>query len=165
MSWGYLHMIINHFPIVGAIIGSMIIITGLVFKNDGVKFSGLGTIVFAALMSVIAYLTGDSAENAVQNLPEISKSLINRHEDIATISMYLMIPSGLLASLTLYSIWKKEKSVIFLLIITLVFSVISSAVMVFTGHTGGQIRHSEFRSNASEQYIIDHQNKAADKEE
>jgi uncharacterized membrane protein len=161
MSWGYLHMIINHFPIVGTIIGCMLVIAGIVFKNTGVKISGLGTIVFAALMSVIAYLTGDSAENAVQNLPEIAESLINRHEDIATISMYLMIPAGLLASLTIYSIWKKEKSIAFLLVITLVFSLISSAAMVFTGHTGGQIRHTEFRSGASEQYIIDHQNKEA----
>jgi uncharacterized membrane protein len=165
MSWGYLHMIINHFPIVGAIIGSMLIIAGLVLKNEGVKLSGLGIIVFSALMAVIAYLTGDSAEDAVQNAPGIAESLINRHEDIATISMYLMVPAGLMAAMTLYSIWKKEKSVIFLLIITLVFSVISSAAMVFTGHTGGQIRHSEFRSNASEQYIIDHQNKAANKDE
>jgi uncharacterized membrane protein len=161
MSWGYLHMIINHFPIVGTIIGCMLVIAGIVFKNTGVKISGLGTIVFAALMSVIAYLTGDSAENSVQNLPEIAESLINRHEDIATISMYLMIPAGLLASLTIYSIWKKEKSIAFLLVITLVFSLISSAAMVFTGHTGGQIRHTEFRSGASEQYIIDHQNKEA----
>jgi len=158
MSWGYLHMIINHFPIVGTIIGSILVIVGLVFKNEGVKISGLGIIVFAALMAVIAYLTGDSAENAVQNLPEIAESLINRHEDIATISMYLMIPSGLLAAMTLYSIWKKENSVVFLLVITLVFTLISSAAMVFTGYTGGQIRHSEFRSDSSKQYIIDHQN-------
>jgi len=151
-------MIINHFPIVGTIIGSILVIVGLVFKNEGVKISGLGIIVFAALMAVIAYLTGDSAENAVQNLPEIAESLINRHEDIATISMYLMIPSGLLAAMTLYSIWKKENSVVFLLVITLVFTLISSAAMVFTGYTGGQIRHSEFRSDSSKQYIIDHQN-------
>ena len=149
-------MIINHFPIVGAIIGCLLVIAGMGLKNEGVQSSGLATIVFAALTAVVAYLTGDSAENAVQNLPEISKSLVNRHEDIATISMYLMIPSGLLASLTLYSIWKKEKSVMLLLVITLVFSLISSAAMVFTGHTGGQIRHSEFRSDSSEHYIIDH---------
>ena len=157
MSWGYLHMIINHFPIVGTIIGSMLVIAGLVFKNEGVKISGLGIIVFAALMSVIAHLTGDSAESAVQNLPGIAESLINRHEDIATLSMYLMIPAGLLSAMTLYSLWKKEKTGIFLLVITLVFSLISSAAMVFTGYTGGQIRHSEFRSDSSKQYIIDHQ--------
>jgi len=157
MSWGYIHMIINHFPIVGTIIGSMLLIAGMAFKNEGIKLSGLGTIVFASIMAILAYLTGDSAEKAIQNLPEISESLINRHEDIATISMYLMIPSGLLASLTLYSIWKKERSILILIIITLVFSLISSAAMVYAGHTGGQIRHSEFRSDSSKQYIIEHQ--------
>jgi len=127
------------------------------FNNEGVKISGLGTIVFASIMVVIAYLTGDPAEHAVKGLPDVANSLISRHEDIATVSMYLLIPAGLLASLTLYSIWKKERSVKFLILITLVFSLISSASLVYTGRTGGQIRHSEFRDSSVKQYIIDHQ--------
>ena len=49
MNWAYFHMVINHFPIVGVIIGTMLLIAGMIFKNQGVKISGLGTIVFAAL--------------------------------------------------------------------------------------------------------------------
>lgn len=162
MNWAYLHLVLNHFPIIGAIIGTLLLVAGMVLKNEGIKISGLGVLVFAAFMAIITYLTGDPAENAVKGLPDVVNSLISRHEDIATISMYLLIPTGLLAALTLYSIWKKERTISFLLTVTLMLSLLSSVAMVYAGRTGGQIRHSEFRSDSVKQYIIDHQN---DKEE
>jgi len=161
MNWAYMHIVINHFPIVGVIIGTLILIAGMGFKNEGIKISGLGTIVFAALMAVIADLTGDPAKAAVKGMPGIAGSLINRHEDMASVALFLIIPAGLMAALTLYSIWKKERSIRFLSIITLVLSLVSCAAMGYVGRTGGQIRHTEFRNDATRQYIIEHQNDKA----
>ncbi len=158
MNWAYLHVIINHFPIVGVIIGTLLLIVGMYYKNEGVTISGLGTIVFAAIMGVIVDLTGDPAKETVEGMPDMVQSLIIRHEDIASAAMFILIPAGLLAVVSLYSIWKKEKSVRYLVIITLVFSLISCVGMGFAGRTGGQIRHTEFRNDATKQYIIEHQN-------
>ena len=158
MNWAYLHVIINHFPIVGVIIGTLILIAGMVFKNEGIKISGLGTIVFAALMAVVVDLTGDPAREAVRGTPDFVLSLINRHENIAVVALFIIIPAGLLAAVTLFSIWKKVNSVRLLLIMTLVISLISCVAMGYVGRTGGQIRHLEFRNDATKQYIIDHQN-------
>ena len=155
MNPAYLHILTNHFPIVGIIIGTLLLITGMVFKNDGIRLSGLGTIVFASVMAIVADLTGDPAKDALRNLPGISESLINRHEDIASVSMFLMIPAGLLAALTIYSIIKKERSVKFLTIITLALALLSCAVMGYVGHTGGQIKHDEFRSTSAIRFMID----------
>ncbi|MFN8135899.1 MAG: hypothetical protein U0Z17_11975 [Bacteroidales bacterium] len=155
MNWAYLHILTNHFPIVGIVIGTMLLISGMVFKNEGIRISGLGTIVFASIMAIVADLTGDPAKDALHSLPGISESLINRHEDIASASLFLMIPCGLLAVLTIYSIIKKERSVFFLTIITLVLSLVSCAVMGYVGHTGGQIKHDEFRSESTIQYMVD----------
>lgn len=164
MNWAYVHVILNHFPIVGLIVGTLILLAGMVFKNEGIKISGLGTIIFAALMAVVVDLTGDPAKEAVKGMPDIVGSLINKHEDIASVALFLIIPAGLMASLTLYSIWKKEKSVRFLLIFTLALSLISCAAMGYVGRTGGQIRHTEFRNDATKQYIIEHQNDKAEEE-
>jgi len=158
MNLAYLHIIINHFPIVGVIIGSILLAAGIVFKNQGVKVSGLGTIVFASLVAIVAYMTGDPAEGVMRGLPDVARSLISRHENIATVGMYVMVTAGLLAASSLYSIWKMDKSTRLLIIITLVFSLISSGLMIYIGLTGGQIRHSEFRNDATKQYIIEHQN-------
>ena len=155
MNWAYLHILTNHFPIVGIIIGTLLLISGMVLKNEGIRISGLGTIVFASVMAVVADLTGDPAKDALRNLAGISESLVNRHEDIASVSLFLMIPSGLLAVLTIYSIIKKERSVKFLTIITLVLSLVSCVVMGYVGHTGGQIKHDEFRRTSTIPFIID----------
>jgi uncharacterized membrane protein len=164
MNWAYFHIVINHFPIVGVIIGTLLLLAGLVFRNQGIKLSGLGTILFAALTAILAYQTGNPAEDAVKGLPGVAESLINHHEDIATIGMYLIIPAGLMAAMSFYSLIKKERSTRFLIILTLSLSLISSGMMVYVGHTGGQIRHSEFRSESSKQNIIDHQNENVEKD-
>jgi uncharacterized membrane protein len=164
MNWAYVHVILNHFPIVGLIVGTLILIAGMIFKNDGIKISGLGTIIFASVMAVVVDLTGDPAKEAVKGMPDIVGSLINRHEDIASVALFLIIPAGLMAALTLYSIWKKEKSVRFLLIFSLVLSLIGCAAMGYVGRTGGQIRHTEFRNDATKQYIIEHQTDKAEED-
>ena len=157
MNWAYFHMLINHFPIIGVFIGTLLLIAGLLYRNQGVQISGLGIVVFAGLTFILAYLSGDPAKEAVKGLPEVAQSLVNRHEDIASVGMYLLIPAVILAALSLYSIRKNEKSVQFLIIITLVLSVVSSVAMFYVGHTGGQIRHTEFRSDSSGKYILEHQ--------
>lgn len=149
MNWGYLHLVLNHFPIVGIILGTMLLVAGLIVKNQGVKGSGLTLVLFAVLSSVATYFTGDPAKDAVQGIPEAADAFINRHEDIATIGMYLMIPAGLLAGMSMYSIWKKERSADFLIIVTLVLSFAASVAFVYTGKTGGLIRHSEFRDDVT----------------
>jgi len=162
MNWAYIHLVINHFPIIGVIIGTALLSAGVIFKNQGVTISGLGTIVFASLMAIVAYMTGDPAEGVAKGLPDVARSLISRHENIATVGMYLMVTAGLLAGSSLFSIWKKDKSIRLLIILTLAFSLISSGTMVYIGRTGGQIRHTEFRNEATKQYIIEHQNDTED---
>ncbi len=158
MNWAYFHLVINHFPIIGMLIGTMLLLAGVLFKNQGIQISGLGTVVFATLVAIIAYMTGDSAEVAVRNLPDVARSLISRHENIATVSMYVVFPAGLIAALTLFSMWKKEGYFRFLVIMSLVLSFLGSAAIVYTGRTGGHIRHNEFRNDAERKYIIEHQN-------
>jgi uncharacterized membrane protein len=164
MNWAYLHLMINHFPIIGVIIGTMLLVAGMVYKNNGVILSGLGTVVFAALSAILAYLTGDPAEHAVKGLSEVHQSLVSLHENIATVAMYLLVPAGLMAAVTFYSIVKKVKTVHFLIVITLILSIISSAAMVYTGRTGGHIRHSEFRNDSVKKYMLEHQNDTIDED-
>lgn len=162
MNWAYLHLAINHFPIIGMFIGTFLLLAGIIFHNLDVKISGLGTILFAGIMSVFAYLTGNPAEEAVKVIPDVAKSLVTRHEYIASVGMYLLIPSVVIAALALYSIWKKEKSARLLIISTFMLSLISTAAMIYVGRTGGEIRHNEFRSEATKQYMIEHQNDIED---
>jgi uncharacterized membrane protein len=149
MSGAHFHLLVNHFPIVGTILGMLILLAGIVLKNSTVKQTGLGTLIFAALSSAIALFTGDPAGEAVEGLPGVVNSMVEHHEDIAYSSLWILVPMGLLAALAFYSIWKKERSGNTLSLITLLLSIIAVAMMSWVGLTGGEIRHTEIRDQAA----------------
>jgi uncharacterized membrane protein len=149
MLGAYPHLLVNHFPILGTLFGVLILLAGMFLKNDTVKQTGLATLVFAALMSAVALLTGDPAGEAVKAIPGISESLIDNHENMAYMALWILIPSGLLSAMAFYSIWKKEKGARSLVIVALILSLVTAGWMGYVGKTGGQIRHSELRSQPS----------------
>jgi uncharacterized membrane protein len=149
MLGAYPHLLVNHFPILGTIFGILILGVGLFLKNDTVKQTGLATLVFAALTSAVALFTGDPAGEAVQALPGISESMIEYHENMAYMSLWILIPSGLLSAMAFYSIWKKEKGAKNLVIAALALSLIASGWLAYVAKTGGRINHVELRSQHS----------------
>jgi uncharacterized membrane protein len=147
MSGAYPHLLVNHFPILGTIFGILILGAGMFLKNDTVKQTGLATLVFAALTSAVALFTGDPAGEAVQNLPGISEPMIEYHENMAYMSLWILFPSGLLSAMAFYSIWKKEKGVKNLVIAAFVLSLIAAGWLAYVAKTGGRIHHVELRSD------------------
>ncbi|NVO20562.1 MAG: hypothetical protein HXX13_12750 [Bacteroidetes bacterium] len=148
MNGAHFHLLVNHVPIIGTIFGMLILFVGVILKNSTVKLTGLGTLIFAALSSSVALMTGDPAEETIQGLAGVSNALIQHHETIAYSSLWILIPMGILAALAMYSIWKKERSGNVLAVITLVFSFAAIGMMSWTGLTGGEIRHTEIRSQS-----------------
>jgi uncharacterized membrane protein len=149
MTGAHFHLLVNHFPIIGIIIGMLILLAGFLLKNIIVKQTGLGTLVFAALSAGLALFTGDPAGEAVEGLPGVVQSMVEHHEDIAYSSLWILVPMGLLAALAFYSYWKKERSGNTLSLVTLFLSIIAVAMMSWVGLTGGEIRHTEIRNQAT----------------
>jgi uncharacterized membrane protein len=148
MLGAYPHLLVNHFPILGTIFGILILGAGMFLKNDTVKQTGLVTLVFAALTSAVALFTGDPAGEVVEKLPGISESFIEYHENMAYMSLWILIPSGLLSVMAFYSIWKKEKGAKNLVIAALALSLIASGWLAYVAKTGGRIHHVELSSQA-----------------
>lgn len=148
MNGAHFHLLVNHLPIVGTIFGLLILLGGIVIKNNVVKQTGLATLIVAALSSALALMTGDPAGEAVEHLPGITESMIEHHENIAYSSLWALVPMGLMAALSFYSIWKKEKAGNTLAIVTLILAILSTGMMSWTGLTGGEIRHTEIRKDA-----------------
>lgn len=151
MNWGYLHLAINHFPIIGTIIGMLILFAGYVFKNQTVKMTGLATLVFAALVAIPTILTGDSAKEALGNFPGVASNMIETHENVAYIGLWILLLLGLISLLALFHYWKKKEFARFLVMAAMVISIITSGVMVYVGRTAGKIRHTEFSKQATAQ--------------
>ena len=107
MNDAHLHLIVNHFPIVGTAIGLLVLIVGYLIKNQQVKATSLGIFIFSALAAIAANYTGDGAEEIVEKIPGITKSIIHDHEEYAEQFFTLSLILGGASLITLFLQIKK----------------------------------------------------------
>ena len=66
MNDAHLHLLVNHFPIIGTIFGLGILIAGIIFKNNAVKNVSYVIFIVTAIFALIAMSTGEGAEEIVE---------------------------------------------------------------------------------------------------
>lgn len=149
MNEAHLHMVVNHFPIIGTIFGFGILIVGLIRKDITIRNVSYFIFVITALFAAVSMATGDGAEEMVEDMPNIGRQIIHEHEEMAeklAIVLYLL---GLTSIVSLFFNRKnnpKERIISFAI---LTIAAIGMFLAQQTGTTGGEIRHTEIRSNNS----------------
>jgi uncharacterized membrane protein len=141
-----IHLALNHVPIILSITGGLIFAYALITKNSGIQKTGLILLIISAITMIPVYLTGDSTEDIVENLPLISESSIKTHEESAELTMIIMMITGSLAIVTLIAIIKRFSFSRVLSIFTVALATFSFVASANTAHLGGLIRHQEIKS-------------------
>jgi len=135
MSAVHLHLMLNHFSIVGFLIIFFIFLYGIYLKNEEIKFISLWFLIFLSIITIIVYFSGHNAEELLEN--KLDKEYLEVHEEYGKWTFILSIV--LLLSSIISLITKKFKIFVFVI---LVLTIISSTI---TGFYGGQIKHDEIR--------------------
>lgn len=146
----YLHLVLNHFPVIGTLIGIAALILGFVTQSDAVKRTSLGILLGMALMTIPVYLTGEPAEERVENAVGVSKPLLEEHEDAAAFAFAAMGLSGVIALAALLISFRAGKYANVGFAATLIVSLVAFGLIAQTAGLGGQIRHAEIRSGTSQ---------------
>jgi uncharacterized membrane protein YjdF len=143
MNPTHIHLLLNHFPIIGTLIGSTILLYSIIKKQDTGKVIGAFIIVIMAIIAIPVLLTGEPAEESVEHLSGISKALIHDHEEASEKAFWLMEITGVfsLLAIVLYKIKSAFAPKAFL--VAFAFSAITFFAMVWAGNLGGKIRHPE----------------------
>ena len=76
MSWGHLHLLLNHVPVIGTFLALLLLIVAFVRKSEELKKVTLFLFVLIALVTIPVYLTGEPADEMIENIPGISKAMI-----------------------------------------------------------------------------------------
>ncbi len=149
MNQTHLHLLINHLPIFGSILGGFVLTHGLWTKSNQTKIAAYYLLIISSIGAVIAYLTGEAAEESIENIQGISKNLIEQHEDFSVIALVALIILGIASLIGLFLTIKKSPLTRIIAIVTLFISIISFGLIARTGYIGGQIRHTEINSSTS----------------
>jgi uncharacterized membrane protein len=144
VNYEHLHLLLNHFPIIGSIIGLGLFIASFFGKNEDLRRSSY--IVFAgiALITIPAFLSGFGAQQMLKG-PGISDALVRRHESSALLSMWFVEIVGAFALIGLWQSQETGHPKHWNVTAMLIFSVLAVSLIARTGYTAGDIRHSEIR--------------------
>lgn len=149
MNQAHLHLLFNHLPILGTLFGILILASGFIAKNNAVKRTALGIFVFSALSALPAYFTGEGAEEIVESLPGVTENLIEAHEELANIFLWMTGALGVLSLVAFFADLKSHKMASTLYVITLVAALGTMVMAKQVGTSGGEIRHTEIRSGVA----------------
>lgn len=149
MNDAHFHLVVNHFPIVGVLIGFLILLAGFMMQKEQIKNTALGIFIFSALTAIAAFLTGEGAEEIVENLPEISETLIHKHEEYAELFLTVLLILGGISFITLFLQYKKLSFYKYGFVLALLLSITSIIISKYVGTSGGEITHIEIRSDAN----------------
>ena len=148
MNDAHLHMVFNHFPIIGLFFGIGILAYGIIKKQTILVNTAYVIFIVCMIMAKATMMTGEGAEEIVEELGT-SHEIIHEHEEIAETFMKILYVLGILSILGLVANVKKHAKASIVSYVVLVLAIVAAVISKSVGTTGGEIRHTEIRANAS----------------
>lgn len=146
MNGAQAHLLLNHLPVFGVAFGLLILLYGIFRKCDVVKRVALGLFILTALGTIPTYLTGESAQEVVEEVPGVDKSFIEEHEESAMISLIGIEALGVISLAGLFLSRRSGTTPPMLVSVVVLLGSGALALVAWTSHLGGLIHHPESRS-------------------
>lgn len=149
MNWTHVHLMLNHVPVLGTVFGFALLAWALMRRNETLQRVALWTFVLAAVAAIPVFLTGEPAEEMVENLAGTAERAIETHEEAGLVALIAVEAVGVLALAAL--LWFRQRALPRALIaVTVALALATAGWMVYTANVGGQIRHSELRAGGTQ---------------
>jgi uncharacterized membrane protein len=143
VNFAHIHLLLNHFPIIGTMIGLALLLVSFVGKNEDLRRSSYIVLAGIGLLVIPTFCTGFGAQQMIQNQPGVSNALIQRHEGAAMLSLWFMMATGAFAFVGLWQTHERSRPARWNVAAVLILSLLTMGLMARVGNTGGDIRHPE----------------------
>jgi hypothetical protein len=144
MNFDHLHLLLNHVPIIGFMIGLALFVVSFAGRNDDLRRSSLIIFAVVALLTIPTFVSGVAADRSIASEAGVSEALVQRHEGAAMLGLWFVMATGGAAVMAL---WRFRRTAAGPprgnLVAVLLLSAMAAGLMVRTGNTGGDIRHPQ----------------------
>ena len=147
MNDAHFHLVVNHLPIIIPIVSLIVLVIGLLIKSEAVQRTSYLLFMITGITTVLAFSSGEGAEEMAENLPGVTEYLMHEHEEKAELFSLMSYVLSFVSLLALLANWKQNKFSKWLLIIVSTLAILVIIVGREVGTTGGEIRHTEIRKN------------------
>lgn len=145
MTPGYVHLLLNHLPVVGILAGIPILLIGLLRGQAILQKTALWIFLASAVFTVPVYFSGDNAEHEIEEYALVSEHELEEHEDWGKRSMWLGVALGLLSIVGFLQMSRNAAAAQKTIWAIFIFSLLVMVSHGITSMEGGKIRRPELR--------------------
>lgn len=148
MNFAHIHLMVNHVPLLATLFGGGLLAYGLMTNQRALKSAGLVFGVIAGLSGAASMMSGERAEDVVEQYESTNEQAIHDHEEAAETTRWALAALALI-SLTGLLLPKKHEKVQGRVEWTawLIF-LITLGMVAWTANLGGPISHPEITDAA-----------------
>ncbi|MBV6627827.1 MAG: hypothetical protein KI793_33710 [Rivularia sp. (in: Bacteria)] len=146
-NWAHTHLLLNHFPIIGAIFGLLLLVYAMAKDSKELNIATYWLFIIIALLAIPTYFSGKQAAGVVLDLPNISEAFVHQHRNIAEWAFISLEITGAFALMGLLISKSPKKAPNWLTATFIIFVIISTGLISWAGLQGGIIRHTEVRGD------------------
>jgi hypothetical protein len=144
MNWPYVHILINHFPIVLMVVGSAAVLLALIVRQRIVWLYALATLTLAGLSIYPVFFTGDRAADALEHTWYIVRSMVEEHDQSAGFALPAVLLVGAASAYAWWRMVRREVTglpPVWLRAAVSVLAAFALSVVIRTAYLGGKIVH------------------------
>lgn len=145
MNVAFLHLLLNHIPTVGLVLGVGLFLLALVRRQQVLERASYEVLFAIAALTLPVYVTGVGAQAAMMDRPDVSPAAIGAHQDAALLAFAFMQMTGCAAWLALWRMRRRAAAGPQVAGAVLLLAVLALVLMTGAAAVGGEIRHPEIR--------------------
>ena len=134
-----------HLPVVLTPLVLLLLAIGQWKKRDGLLQLGYAILIACAAAGAVAFYSGPSAFEMLQEKLTLERDLVEDHAAIARAAFIVTLVAGALAIQALLQFAQEEPPARWLRHLILAGALVACYLMAWSAHLGGQIRHPEVR--------------------
>jgi hypothetical protein len=150
MNGAFLHLAVNHIPVVGLPFCFLMLAAAVLRKSRDLLQAGFAAIALVALLTIAVYKTGGPAARIVRDMTGVTREHIHDHAEAADDVFAATEVLGGAALLCLWLLGRPRGVPNALTALMLAGSLGVSIWLGYVAHLGGLIRHPEVEINVKE---------------
>lgn len=107
MDGAYLHILINHFPIILSLLGAAAAIVSFFRPRRALWLYAVASLTLAGLAAYPTLFTGQLAEHSIEKMPYAARRAIHAHEEAGEVAMWVLLVTGAVAA---YAWWRAMRA-------------------------------------------------------
>jgi uncharacterized membrane protein len=143
IDWAYIHITINHFPIVLASLGAAAALVAVMRGKRGPWLYTMATMTIAGLSVYPAYFSGDQADDFLQDPWYIKNGVIDSHSNAANFSLWILLIVGAISAYGWWRALRNREEIIPSWVRAVVFigAIVGFGSVTYTAFLGGKVLH------------------------